>query len=642
MNKLLWRLAPVLVFFVSFMAVSHAGGNPVNVIVVDMPQDVLDPMDNKCSLREALFNVNNSAQYSEEEGECPAGSSTQTNVIVLQSDVVYELIVPGAGQLEIFTNAPQELDLSIVTDGELPATIQQVASDRRVMSIVNSNVALDNLIITGGNGVNYGSGIHVDNSHVTLTRTSLLNNQANLGGGALYALNSSIEVFESRLELNNAGIPGDSGLGGAIYSQQSSLVIADSLLRANNAFLGGAILNLGEAQIFNSQLTLNQSSGAGGGAIFSGVGGDLLIEDSLFQSNSALAGNGGGLLIDSPTPGVIRRTRFESNHALNGGAIDSTFDEMLEIEGGRFIANQATQDGGAIRAVNLVIYIPVLSPPLELSNNQAGADGGAIHVETFTGNRLLVQGNEAGGRGGGVFQGRFGVIAHSRYEGNTAGTHGGGLYYAASGGTNSGSSIFRSSFMYNQANGLTGHGGGIWYGQGGTLTNLTIHANAAAAGGGLYVHDTASIEAYHLTLAGHIAGQDLVLWGSLQLQNSLIHTPGQPNCAPTGVAIDSLGNNLSNDHSCAGLDADIDLLGVNPQLLEPTNGGHHTRVLPLAATSPAINAGNNAACIAAPVQGLDQRLGIRPSGESCDIGAYEFNAEIMFDQVFSDRFEDLL
>jgi hypothetical protein len=71
------------------MSSSHAGmgilggTDPVNLIIVDMPQYVLDPMDNKCSLREALFNVNNGTQYSEEEGECPAGSSTETNVIVL-------------------------------------------------------------------------------------------------------------------------------------------------------------------------------------------------------------------------------------------------------------------------------------------------------------------------------------------------------------------------------------------------------------------------------------------------------------------------------------------------------------------------------------------------------------------------------
>ncbi len=619
--------------------VAQGPGDPVNLIVVDMPQDVLDPADNKCSLREALFNVNGATQYSQEPGECPAGSATETNIVVLESGVVYELIVPGAGQLEIQTNAPQALDLRIETDGEAPATIHQIAGNRRVMTISNSNVALDNLLITGGNGVSQGGGIRIENSQLTLTRTSLLSNQANQTGGALHLLNSAVSLIDSRLELNSAGVPGESGFGGAIYTQQSNLEVSGSLLRANTAVLGGAIFAQGDTVIVDSQFSLNQSSGAGGGAVFSALGTNLLIEDSQFESNHAPAGDGGAVRIDSPTPGVIRRTRFENNHALNGGAIDSSFDDMLEIEGGQFISNQAALNGGAIRAAHLVIHVPVLKPPLELKDNQAGADGGAIHVGTFTGNRLLVHGNQAGERGGGVFLTSIGLIAHSRYESNIAGSHGGGLYYATTEGPNSGSSLFRSSFMYNEANGLSGQGGGIWYGQGGTINNLTIHANAAAAGGGLYIHESANLSVYNITLAGHVAGQDLALWGVLSLQNSLIHTPGQPNCASTGVAINTLGNNLSNDHSCNGLDPEVDLLGINPHLLEPANGGHHTRILPLAANSPAINAGNLEACIGLVVQGLDQRLGVRPSGKSCDIGAFEFNADILFDQIFADRLE---
>jgi len=41
------------------------------------------------------------------------------------------------------------------------------------------------------------------------------------------------------------------------------------------------------------------------------------------------------------------------------------------------------------------------------------------------------------------------------------------------------------------------------------------------------------------------------------------------------------------------------------------------------AGSPAINAGDDATCAAAPVSGLDQRGIIRPQGVHCDIGAYE-------------------
>ena len=39
--------------------------------------------------------------------------------------------------------------------------------------------------------------------------------------------------------------------------------------------------------------------------------------------------------------------------------------------------------------------------------------------------------------------------------------------------------------------------------------------------------------------------------------------------------------------------------------------------------SPAIDAGNAAACAAPPVNGSDQRGVLRNMGTSCDIGAYE-------------------
>src|SRR5207237_1291298 len=46
------------------------------------------------------------------------------------------------------------------------------------------------------------------------------------------------------------------------------------------------------------------------------------------------------------------------------------------------------------------------------------------------------------------------------------------------------------------------------------------------------------------------------------------------------------------------------------------------RTLTLA--SPAIDAGENIACAAAPVNGVDQRGQVRPNGSACDIGAYEY------------------
>ena len=52
------------------------------------------------------------------------------------------------------------------------------------------------------------------------------------------------------------------------------------------------------------------------------------------------------------------------------------------------------------------------------------------------------------------------------------------------------------------------------------------------------------------------------------------------------------------------------------------NGGP-TQTMALGAGSAARDAGDDAICAAAPVNGRDQRGVARPQGAGCDIGAYE-------------------
>jgi hypothetical protein len=63
--------------------------------------------------------------------------------------------------------------------------------------------------------------------------------------------------------------------------------------------------------------------------------------------------------------------------------------------------------------------------------------------------------------------------------------------------------------------------------------------------------------------------------------------------------------------------------GTDPLLGSLANNGGPTRTFALLAGSPAIDAGDDATCNAAPVSGLDQRGIARPQGAHCDIGAYE-------------------
>ena len=60
------------------------------------------------------------------------------------------------------------------------------------------------------------------------------------------------------------------------------------------------------------------------------------------------------------------------------------------------------------------------------------------------------------------------------------------------------------------------------------------------------------------------------------------------------------------------------LIGVDPLLGPLANNGGDTQTFSLLPGSPALDAGNNATCLA-----TDQRGVARPQGPACDIGAYE-------------------
>ena len=76
------------------------------------------------------------------------------------------------------------------------------------------------------------------------------------------------------------------------------------------------------------------------------------------------------------------------------------------------------------------------------------------------------------------------------------------------------------------------------------------------------------------------------------------------------------GNNLVQDDTCNPVASDQ--ISVNPMLGALADNGGPTLTHALLPGSPAIDAGNDAACSA-----TDQRGVTRPQGAHCDIGSYE-------------------
>jgi hypothetical protein len=84
----------------------------------------------------------------------------------------------------------------------------------------------------------------------------------------------------------------------------------------------------------------------------------------------------------------------------------------------------------------------------------------------------------------------------------------------------------------------------------------------------------------------------------------------------------STGHNVEDLDTC-NFDQPSDQPNTNPLLGALVDNGGPTATHALLPGSPAINAGDNSTCAAAPVSGMDQRGIPRPQGLVCDIGAYE-------------------
>ena len=630
-----------------------------NQIVVDSTIDGVDEFDGSCTLREAIRNANLN-QSSPIDGECEAGSPALTDVIVLVSGATYELTLPESidnpnetGDLDVIQAEQIPIELRIETNGLDPATIHQTVDGQRVIDQLGQGLELNNLIISGGSTPGAGGGIFsVSGTSLVISNSTIRDNSAGAGGG-IYNNGGNLELINSTVELNMAV----SGNGGGIYQQggEGTVEIDGSNILSNTAEAGGGLYSDAlSVEILNASVfSMNEAETGNGGAILNLDESKLVISDSTFSGNLA-AGDGGAIFDQSLERMEVVAAAFINNGAAAGGAINAQEARALVYES-TFESNNAVVDGGAIVARELSLFDSQLVDN-EAFTGRGGAifafisanlvdsvvrdnranDGGGMYVGLVRIFGVRFENNSATANGGGVHvENRVVAFNRSRIRGNSA-VNGGG-FYLSSGGVFEGS-LSRLLIAENTA---SGQGGGIWFGSDAVIANSTITLNAAAEGGGLYIDESANIRAINISLIGHLSGQDLHKFGTLSLHNSIISTPGQPDCLMglSNPSITSLGHNIADDESCSGLDQPTDSTSTDPLLQPLGNAGGNTLTYSPGADSPAVDNGDSVACAAEPVEGVDQRGGVRPAGAGCDIGAHERGGIIPETPLFTDRFE---
>ena len=151
-----------------------------------------------------------------------------------------------------------------------------------------------------------------DEIDVTLMHIDLRNGAATGNGGAILST-ENLTLTNSRIVDSEA-----SGHGGGIHTQ-GALSLSDVTLERNTAQNdGGAIYNSGT--VTASNLTVRSNNAASGGAVYNS--GTAEISDSDIQRNSSSGGAGSVLMNDGTA--IIRNTTLENN--TNGGGIVNSGD----------------------------------------------------------------------------------------------------------------------------------------------------------------------------------------------------------------------------------------------------------------------------------------------------------------------------
>ena len=232
-----------------------------------------------------------------------------------------------------------------------------------------------------------GAAVYTEGSEGSISECLFISNIALDYGGAL-ALDGKMNVIGCTFHNNYARIGGALGSqshvlnvsrcvfikneayesGGALYFSFGNLFAADNAFYYNNAASGGALYayDIDSISISKSNFTSNEATFESGGAIMTELDYDISdidhwlvnISKCIFMNNTAIH-NGGGIHVDNVHPGIDLELNFVKN---------------------KFIHNQATLHNGGALAVMLSITLIITEN--DFQSNKA-VNGGAIFIITF-------------------------------------------------------------------------------------------------------------------------------------------------------------------------------------------------------------------------------------------------------------------
>lgn len=514
------------------------------------------------------------------DGSCSnADCSLREAIIAANTWPGADTIVLPRGTYELNREGDEE-DLSDTGDLDIldGVTIEGAGQDITIIDGISSDRVLDvrsgilylkNVTIRGGRTANGGAGIRV------LAAGQIDARKVEISGNVEYGPDSPA-VSNSQPSR---------GMGAGLYSEGHSTLIDvvfsenQNIKRYEPGFAHGAGM-----YVSGPRKNIND---------YEGTITKVLLEDVRFYNNRCV-GNGGGIYLASYLDATLNSLDMEHNGSYygdGGGIYSYPYHEpeksSLVINDSRIYDGWVKWDGGGISIKgNAQVYRS------SISNNEAEGSGGGVYAGN--GDVLLrdctINGNIAGGSGGGVYCYNGTTIENSTISGNEA-DFGGGVHI----------NLYEQNF----------------------LRNCTIVDNKANInGGGLNVSFAGEVKVVNTIIANNTKPSDPPILTKLNLPIFNLNNCHIAWLDEGDIPELSLGNNLSNDQTCAFI-KQSDII-ADPVLGLLANNGGPTLTHALLSGSPAIDQGTNFTCPTRDQRGFPRSAIGELCVYICDMGAYEW------------------
>eukprot|EP00942_MAST-04A_sp_MAST-4A-sp1_P013143 g13143.t1 len=254
----------------------------------------------------------------------------------------------------------------------------------------------------------YVVGSKVSNTKVNVNSCTFSANAAKESGGTL-AIHERANVILNGVQIDKSiasGVVGDQGGGAAFVSGvSSSLTVKNSVFSNCNANNGGGIKAV-QGTLISENLQIKKSMATqDGGAIHASKLSALSILNSIFNENTAVDNNGGGIYFDQSVGTVVGSNMTNNKCSKGGGAIFVNAHSTIALKGTQFKSNEASSQGGAVASQNGNIKLSISSCTFE--SNNANDDGGSVYTQDsdVTITNTYFSSNQASKKGGSTYFG---------------------------------------------------------------------------------------------------------------------------------------------------------------------------------------------------------------------------------------------